>query len=94
MKLWPQFGWWRSWISIALSHLAEWADERKNSVCNPSWKKPYALIREGADLLLRRRAMSAVPPEADDTPKIAFDSKGMNFTVTIPNLTISITQVP
>jgi hypothetical protein len=43
-----------------LAHLADWANECKNSVPNPDWKRAYALIREGADLLLRRRVMSAV----------------------------------
>lgn len=37
--------------------LAEWADYHAKLVPNPSWKRAYALIREGSDLLLRRRAM-------------------------------------
>lgn len=41
-----------------LAHLADWANDNKNAVANPHWKKAYALIREGADLLIRRRAMS------------------------------------
>ncbi len=41
-----------------LSMLADWADEEARSVPNPSWKRAYALIREGTDLLLRRRALS------------------------------------
>ena len=43
-----------------LSHLAEWADEQARSVPSRSWKRAYALIREGADLLMRRRAMNRV----------------------------------
>jgi len=48
-----------------LSHLAEWANEMVVSTPNPSWKRAYALIREGADLLLRRRAMSRVPERGE-----------------------------
>lgn len=44
-----------------LGVLADWASEWKNCVANPDWKRAYALIREGADLLLRRRARSAMP---------------------------------
>lgn len=43
-----------------LAHLADWATTWKDNMPNPAWKRAYALIREGADLLLRRRAMSAV----------------------------------
>lgn len=43
-----------------LAHLADWANDNKNIVPNLHWKKAYALIREGADLLLRRRSMSRV----------------------------------
>jgi hypothetical protein len=42
-----------------LAHLADWATAWKDNTPNPSWKRAYALIREGADLLLRRRAMCA-----------------------------------
>ena len=38
-----------------LSQLAEWADYHAKDVPNPAWKRAYALIREGADLLLRER---------------------------------------
>jgi hypothetical protein len=38
--------------------LSDWAADMARSVPNPSWKRAYALIREGADLLLRRRARS------------------------------------
>ncbi len=44
-----------------LAHLADWANEQKNSVLNQDWKRAYALLREGADLLIRRRAMSRLP---------------------------------
>jgi hypothetical protein len=44
-----------------LGVLADWASEWKNCVVNPDWKRAYALIREGADLLLRRRARSSMP---------------------------------
>jgi hypothetical protein len=43
-----------------LAHLADWANDWVKNTPNPDWKKAYALIREGADLLLRRRAMSRV----------------------------------
>ena len=41
-----------------LAHLADWASELKDLTPNPSWKRAYALIREGSDMLLRRRSMS------------------------------------
>jgi hypothetical protein len=44
-----------------LAHLADWANGKKNDVANPMWQRAYALLREGADLLLRRRAMNEVP---------------------------------
>ena len=37
--------------------LADWADYNAKEVPNSTWKRAYALIREGADLLLRRRAL-------------------------------------
>jgi hypothetical protein len=39
-----------------LADLADWADYHAKEVPNPTWKRAYALIREGSDLLLRRRA--------------------------------------
>ncbi len=39
-----------------LAELADWADHHAKDVPNPTWKRAYALIREGSDLLLRRRA--------------------------------------
>jgi hypothetical protein len=39
-----------------VSELAEWADYQARVFSNPRWKRGYALIREGADLILRRRA--------------------------------------
>ena len=51
----------------ALLNLQNWADYHAKKVPNPMWKRAYALIREGADLLLRRRALakedSPVEPE-------------------------------
>ena len=38
--------------------LADWAGEQKQITPNPDWKRAFSLIREGADLLLRRRARS------------------------------------
>lgn len=38
--------------------LADWANGQKQGVQHPEWRRAYALIREGADLLLRRRARS------------------------------------
>jgi len=43
-----------------LAVLADWAGERKQLVPNPDWKRAFSLIREGADLLLRRRARSRI----------------------------------
>jgi hypothetical protein len=39
--------------------LSDWASTQVRNVPNPDWKRAYALIREGADLLLRRRARSS-----------------------------------
>ena len=54
--------------------LNDWASEFAKDTPNPSWKRAYALIREGADLLLRRRARSTVVgedsvPPYEDQPK-------------------------
>lgn len=45
-----------------LSELAEWADYQAKNFSNPRWKRGYALIREGADLILRRRAGAGNDP--------------------------------
>jgi hypothetical protein len=39
-----------------LAVLADWAAIKVHEVVNPLWRRPYSLLREGADLLLRRRA--------------------------------------
>lgn len=44
--------------------LSDWASDMHRTTPNPDWKRAYALIREGADLLLRRRARST----ADEVP--------------------------
>lgn len=41
-----------------LAELADWADYHAKDVPNLTWKQAYALFREGADLLLRRRALT------------------------------------
>jgi hypothetical protein len=41
-----------------LATLSDWASEKVHTVPNPDWKRAYALLREGSDLLLRRRAKS------------------------------------
>ena len=41
-----------------LATLADWAAKKVHDVPNPEWKRAYSLIREGSDLLLRRRAKS------------------------------------
>lgn len=43
-----------------LAALADWAGEQKRLTPDAHWKRAYALIREGADTVLRRRA-SSVP---------------------------------
>ena len=47
-----------------LAELADWADQWAKDVPNPTWKRAYALIREGADLLLRRRALTRADEES------------------------------
>jgi len=42
-----------------LAVLADWAGRLVHSTPNKNWKRAYALIREGSDLLLRRRARSS-----------------------------------
>jgi hypothetical protein len=39
-----------------LASLADWAGKKVHAVPHPEWKRAYSLIREGSDLLLRRRA--------------------------------------
>lgn len=39
-----------------LAVLADWAGRQKQMIASPDWKRAYSHIREGADLLLRRRA--------------------------------------
>ena len=41
-----------------LAVLADWAGKKKYEASDPEWKRPYGLLREGFDLLLRRRARS------------------------------------
>jgi hypothetical protein len=53
-----------------VSVLADWANGRAYGARNPHWKRAYALIREGADLLLRRRASAAVDPEDRPEPAV------------------------
>ena len=43
-----------------LATLADWAAKKVHDGMNSEWRRPYSLLREGADLLLRRRAKSAV----------------------------------
>lgn len=51
-----------------LAVLADWANTQKTVIPNQDWKRAFALIREGADLLLRRRARSSsVPPVEPST---------------------------
>jgi len=38
--------------------LAEWAGQQKQMAADSNWKRPFALIREGADLLLRQRHLA------------------------------------
>lgn len=52
-----------------VAELANWADYQAKEVNNPTWKRAYALIREGADLLLRRRAMVEPLAEPMKQPK-------------------------
>ena len=56
-----------------LAVLADWAVQQNKAVPNGDWKRPYALIREGADLLLRRRARSrenklAIEKQSEENP--------------------------
>lgn len=56
-----------------LAVLADWANETKRITPNEDWKRAYALIREGADLLLRRRARASIllkEPLNDPNPAI------------------------
>ncbi len=53
-----------------LAVLADWAHKEQKETPNPDWKRPFALIREGADLLLRRRARSRLSENAEITTTI------------------------
>lgn len=57
-----------------VSELADWADYNAKDVPNPTWKRAYALIREGADLLLRRRAAIQNDPPVEQ--EISTDQEG------------------
>jgi hypothetical protein len=52
-----------------LAVLADWASKQKLQTPNSDWKRAFGLIREGADLLLRRRARSKDFPDPATTPK-------------------------
>lgn len=43
-----------------LATLADWAARRRHTISKPEWKRAYSLLREGADLLNRQRALSQV----------------------------------
>ena len=43
-----------------LAALADWAVQKQRESKNPEWKRAYALVREGADTVLRRRASEVV----------------------------------
>lgn len=46
-----------------LAHLSDWASGWHKLTPNKDWKRAFSLIREGSDLLLRRRAMSRAEGE-------------------------------
>lgn len=50
-----------------LAELADWADHHAKEVSHLTWKRAYALIREGADLLLRRRSLAY---NVDDSTRV------------------------
>ena len=50
-----------------LASLADWANTGTRNTPNTDWKRAYSLLREGADLLLRRRARSTDPAHEPDT---------------------------
>jgi hypothetical protein len=52
-----------------LAALADWAGKQKQ-VAQSELKRPYALIREGADTLLRQRALSERNEHAEELNKI------------------------
>ena len=58
-----------------LAHLADWADYKKNTTSNPEWKKAFALIREGADLLLRRKAACREEETQSASPEVIKPTK-------------------
>jgi hypothetical protein len=60
-----------------LAVLADWAGKRAHTVPQKDWKRAYALMREGADLLLRRRARSKDNGDMSDyEPPTTTNSKG------------------
>lgn len=60
-----------------LSVLSDWASEQVKNVPNPNWKRAYALIREGSDLLLRRRARSRYIPDDLSPEEISGIAQGL-----------------
>jgi hypothetical protein len=51
-----------------LAVLSDWASDKAKSVANPEWKRAYALLREGSDLLLRRRARARCELREEQPP--------------------------
>jgi len=45
-----------------LSVLADWAEGMSVAGTNPDWVKAYDMLKNGADLLLRRQARSSGTP--------------------------------
>jgi hypothetical protein len=73
-----------------VAHLSDWADHHARTVPDPTWKRAYALIREGCDLLLRRRAMATENDGWEENPSVAAKKaiRDEMFPVTrsVPNL--------
>lgn len=53
-----------------LAVLADWAATLKNSVSSLEWKRAFSSLKEGADSLLRRRALAQdCPPNGQNKEK-------------------------
>jgi hypothetical protein len=60
-----------------LATLADWATRKAHTVTHPNWKRPYSLLREGADLVLRRRAQSATHAEKGELNHVDHGEKSI-----------------
>jgi hypothetical protein len=68
-----------------LSVLADWANEGTRNTPDSNWRRAYSLLREGADLLLRRRARSS-EQVASSCTTVTMDCVSGTISVEVPGV--------